>query len=79
MGKVSYLLELPIDISQIKTTFHVSQLQKCLANDSAMVPMDDIKVDERLNYVERLTTILDKKTKTLRNKVVGLVKLQWEH
>lgn len=38
-----------------------------------MVPFDDIQLDDRLNYVERLMGILDKKTMALHNKVVSLV------
>ena len=33
----------------------------------------DIRVDEPLKYMEIPIVILDKKTKTLHNKVVGLV------
>ena len=36
-------------------------------------------MDDSLNYVERPVAILDRKTKTLRNKVVELVKVQWLH
>lgn len=44
-----------------------------------MVPLDDIHIDEHLNYVERSIAILDKKTEALHNKVVGLVKVLWQH
>ena len=33
----------------------------------------------RVNYIERPVEILDKKTKTPRNKVVELVKVHWKH
>ncbi|KAJ9545069.1 hypothetical protein OSB04_024776 [Centaurea solstitialis] len=56
-----------------------SSLRKCLADESAHIPIDDIQVDERLNYVERPIAILERKTKSLRNKEIGLVKVQWEH
>lgn len=36
-------------------------------------------MNERFNYVERPMTILDRKTKTLHNKVVKLMKVQWQH
>ncbi|KAJ9565813.1 hypothetical protein OSB04_001779 [Centaurea solstitialis] len=79
VGKVAYRLELPPELSQIHNTFHVSQLRKCLADEAAHIPIDDIQVDERLNYVERPIAVLERKTKTLRNKEIGLVKVQWEH
>ncbi|KAJ9541895.1 LOW QUALITY PROTEIN: hypothetical protein OSB04_028401, partial [Centaurea solstitialis] len=79
VGKVAYRLELPPKLSQIHNTFHVSQLRKCLADESAHIPIDDIQVDERLNYVERPIAVLERKTKTLRSKEIGLVKVQWEH
>jgi hypothetical protein len=64
VGKVAYRLELPPELSQIHHTFHVFQLRKCLADESALVAIDDIQVDERLNYVERPTAILERKTKS---------------
>ena len=36
-------------------------------------------MDDRLNYIERSVAILDRKMKNLRNKVVVLVKVQWQH
>ncbi|KAJ9564288.1 hypothetical protein OSB04_000254 [Centaurea solstitialis] len=79
VGKVAYRLELPPELSQIHDTFHVSQLRKCLADESAFVPLEDIEVDERLNYAEKPIAVLERKTKTLRNKEIWIVKVQWEH
>ena len=79
VGKVAYRLDLPTNLSQIHSMFHVSQLWKCLTHDSIVVPVDNIQEDECLNYMERPVMILDKKTKTLCNKVLELVKVQWQH
>ncbi|KAJ9565504.1 hypothetical protein OSB04_001470 [Centaurea solstitialis] len=79
VGRVAYRLELPPELSQIHDTFHVSQLRKCLADESAFVSLEDIEVDEWLNYAEKPIAVLERKTKTLRNKEVGIVKVQWEH
>ena len=46
-----------------------------MVDDSAFVHLDDIQVDDCLNYIERPVTVLDRKTKALRNKVVSLVKV----
>ncbi|KAJ9564822.1 hypothetical protein OSB04_000788 [Centaurea solstitialis] len=52
MGRVAYRLELPEVFDLSRSTFHVSQLSKCLAGESAHIPLDDIQVGEGLNYVE---------------------------
>ena len=59
VGKVAYKLNLPAELSRIHSTFHVSQLQKCLVDDSTVVPLEDIQVDGSLNYIERPEAILD--------------------
>lgn len=79
VGKVAYRLELPEPLSQIHNTFHVSQLRKYLTDETAYVPLEDIQVDEGLIYVERSTTVLECKTKTLHNKGIGIVKVQWQY
>ena len=50
-----------------------------MVDDSVVVPLEDIQVDDSLNYIERPVAILDRKTKALRNKKVELVKVQWQH
>ena len=50
-----------------------------MVDDSVVVPLENIQVDDFLNYIERLISILDMKTKALRNKEVELVKVHWQH
>ena len=76
VGKLAYRLDLPAELSQIHSTFQVSQLRKCLVDDLAVVPLEDIQVDGNLNYIERPVVILDRKSKDLRNKRVERVKVQ---
>ena len=53
MGKVAYRLELPDELSLIHNTFHVSQLRKCIVDESTIIPLEDMQIDKRLNYVEK--------------------------
>ncbi|XP_022019588.1 uncharacterized protein LOC110919630 [Helianthus annuus] len=79
VGKVAYRLELPPSLEGIHNTFHVSQLRKCLTDETAHVPLEDIEVDEKMNYIERPVAIKDSKIKTLRNKEIKQVLVQWQH
>ena len=69
VGRVVHRMDLLEEIIQIHNTFHLSQFWKCLVDDSVVVLMDDIQVDDGLNYIERPLAVLDKRTETLRNKV----------
>ncbi|KAI3776002.1 hypothetical protein L1987_45762 [Smallanthus sonchifolius] len=79
VGQVAYRLDLPVEFSGIHPTFHVSHLRKCLADDTAHMPYDEIEVYKILNYVEEPIAILDRAEKRLRNKSIHLVKVQWKH
>ncbi|XP_022024057.1 uncharacterized protein LOC110924347 [Helianthus annuus] len=79
VGRVAYRIELPSTLDGIHNTFHVSQLRKCLADETTVVPLDDIELDEGLNYVKRPIAIKDVKVKNLRNKAVRQVFVQWQH
>ncbi|KAJ9543938.1 hypothetical protein OSB04_023645 [Centaurea solstitialis] len=69
----------PRFIGPFEIVARVEKLRKCLVDESAHVPIDDIQVDERLNYAKKPIAILERKTKTLRNKEIEIVKVRWEN
>ncbi|XP_021974899.1 uncharacterized protein LOC110870012 [Helianthus annuus] len=77
--KVSPWNELPPALDGIHNTFHVSQLRKCLADETAYVPLDDIEMDEKMNNVERPMAIKDSKIRHLQNKAIRQVLVQLQH
>ena len=46
-----------------------------MKDESIVVPLNDIYVDDCRYYIDRKVVILDRKSKAFRNKVVLLVKL----
>ncbi|GJW15636.1 putative reverse transcriptase domain-containing protein [Tanacetum coccineum] len=52
IGPVAYRLRLHKELNGVHDTFHVSNLKKCLADPTLQVPLDEIQVDARLNFVE---------------------------
>ncbi|GKC60374.1 putative reverse transcriptase domain-containing protein [Tanacetum coccineum] len=57
---VAYRLRLPKELSSVHDTFHVSNLKKCLADANLHVPLEEIKVDKILRFVEELIKIMDR-------------------
>ncbi|GJX05875.1 putative reverse transcriptase domain-containing protein [Tanacetum coccineum] len=52
VGPVAYRSDLPEELNGVHDTFHVSNLTKCLADPTLQVPLDEIRVDTWLNFVE---------------------------
>ncbi|GJT56455.1 putative reverse transcriptase domain-containing protein, partial [Tanacetum coccineum] len=65
------------ELSGVHDTFHVSNLKKCLADASLHVPLDEIKVDKTLCFVEEPVEIMDRDVKRLKRSKISLVKVRW--
>ncbi|KAJ9552914.1 LOW QUALITY PROTEIN: hypothetical protein OSB04_016959 [Centaurea solstitialis] len=78
IGTVAYRLELPVELNGVHNMFHVSNLRKCLAEPEMAIPLEDIEVDQKLNFVEEPVAILERKIRKLRKKEIVLVKIQWK-
>ncbi|GJU10072.1 putative reverse transcriptase domain-containing protein [Tanacetum coccineum] len=52
VGTVAYRLELPEKLSKVHSTFHVSKLKKCMADEPLAIPLDEIQVDDKLHFIE---------------------------
>ncbi|GKC52316.1 putative reverse transcriptase domain-containing protein [Tanacetum coccineum] len=76
IGSVAYRLRLPKELSSVHDTFHVSNLKKCLAHANLHVPLDEIKVDKTLRFVEVPLEIMDRKVKTLKRSKIPIVKVR---
>ncbi|GJT60048.1 putative reverse transcriptase domain-containing protein [Tanacetum coccineum] len=77
IGLVAYRLRLPEELSSVHDTFHVSNLKKCLADANLHVPLDEIKVDKTLRFVEEPVEIMDREIKKLKRRKIALVKVRW--
>nr|GEZ36813.1 putative reverse transcriptase domain-containing protein [Tanacetum cinerariifolium] len=66
IGPVAYHLRLPQELSIVHDTFHVSNLKKFLADANLHVPLDEIKVDKTLRFVEEPVEIIDREVKRLK-------------
>ena len=78
IGKVAYRLELPPELGNVHPTFHVSNLRKCLADENLHIPLDEIRVDNTMHFVEKPVEIVDRSFKQLKGKRIKLVKVRWE-
>nr|GEY22189.1 putative reverse transcriptase domain-containing protein [Tanacetum cinerariifolium] len=77
VGKVSYRLELPQELSRVHHTFHVSNIKKCYADKPLAMPLEGIHVDDKLQFVEEPVEIMEREIKRLKRSHIPLVKVCW--
>ncbi|GJX61719.1 putative reverse transcriptase domain-containing protein [Tanacetum coccineum] len=77
IGPVAYKLELPEELSNVYSTFHVSNLKKCLSDESLVIPMKELRLDDKLNFVEEPVEIMDREVKQLKQSRIPIVKVRW--
>nr|GEV86831.1 retrotransposon protein, putative, Ty3-gypsy subclass [Tanacetum cinerariifolium] len=59
VGTVVYRLELPHQLSRVHSTFHVSNLKKCLSDEPLAILLDELHIDDKLYFVEEPMEIMD--------------------
>ncbi|GJR81706.1 hypothetical protein Tco_0152491 [Tanacetum coccineum] len=60
VGTVAYRLKLSPRLSRVHNTFHVSNLKKCLSDESLVIPLDEIHIDDKLHFIEEPVEIMDR-------------------
>ncbi|GKA97237.1 hypothetical protein Tco_0825131, partial [Tanacetum coccineum] len=75
VGPVAYRLDLPEELNGVHDKFHVSNLKKCLADPTLQVPLDEIRADAKLNFVEDPVKILEREFKKLKHSRIAIVKI----
>ncbi|GJV45176.1 putative reverse transcriptase domain-containing protein [Tanacetum coccineum] len=66
VGTVAYRLELPEQLSRVHSTFHVSNLKKCLVDEPLAIPLDEIQFDNKLHFIEEPIEIMYREVKHLK-------------
>ncbi|GKA47984.1 hypothetical protein Tco_0740942 [Tanacetum coccineum] len=74
IGPVAYKLELPEELSSIHNTFHVFNLKKCLSDESLIISMKELQLDDKLNLVEEPVEIMDREINQLKRSHIPIVK-----
>ncbi|GJU02878.1 putative reverse transcriptase domain-containing protein [Tanacetum coccineum] len=77
VGPVAYRLRLPQELVGIHETFHVSNLKKFLADVNLHVPLEEIKIDDKLRFVEEPIEVMDHEVKKLKQSKIPIVKIRW--
>ncbi|GKD97131.1 putative reverse transcriptase domain-containing protein [Tanacetum coccineum] len=76
IGLVAYKPKLLEELSNVYSTFHVSNLKKCLSDESLVIPMKELRLDDKLNFVEEPVEIMDREVKKLKQSRIPIIKVR---
>ncbi|KAK4712909.1 hypothetical protein R3W88_018816 [Solanum pinnatisectum] len=79
IGNVAYELELPQELTIVRSVFHISMLKKCMGDPSLIIQTENIEIKDSLSYEEIHIRILDRQVCKLRTKEVASVKVLWRN
>ncbi|GKB63868.1 hypothetical protein Tco_0920054, partial [Tanacetum coccineum] len=57
--------------------FHVSNLKKCLSDESLVIPLEELHVDDKLHFVEEPVEVVDREIKRLKRSHISIIKVRW--
>ncbi|GJY41675.1 putative reverse transcriptase domain-containing protein [Tanacetum coccineum] len=77
VGTVAYKIELSQQLSRVHSTFHLSNLKKCLSDESLVIPLDEIHIDDKLHFIEEPVEIMDREVKRLKQSRIPIIKVRW--
>nr|GEY01667.1 putative reverse transcriptase domain-containing protein [Tanacetum cinerariifolium] len=77
VGTIAYRLKLPQQLSRVHSTFHVSNLKKCLSHEPFAIPLDELHIDDKLRFVEEPVEIMDREIKRLMQSRIPIIKVRW--
>nr|GEZ74986.1 putative reverse transcriptase domain-containing protein [Tanacetum cinerariifolium] len=75
VGTVAYKLKLLQELSMVHNTFHVSNLNKCHADEPLAVSLNGLHFDDKLHFMEEPIEIVEQEVKRLKRSHIPLVKV----
>nr|GEV36883.1 hypothetical protein [Tanacetum cinerariifolium] len=67
-------LELPHHLSRVHNTFHVPNLKKCLSDESLVISLDELRIDDTLHFLKEPVEIMDREIKQLKRRHIPIIK-----
>nr|GEU70315.1 putative reverse transcriptase domain-containing protein [Tanacetum cinerariifolium] len=62
-------------LSRVHSTFHVSNLKKCLSDEPLAIPLDELHIDDKLRFVEESVEIMDRETLILLRTILEVLQI----
>nr|GEZ01811.1 putative reverse transcriptase domain-containing protein [Tanacetum cinerariifolium]GEZ26312.1 putative reverse transcriptase domain-containing protein [Tanacetum cinerariifolium]GEZ85146.1 putative reverse transcriptase domain-containing protein [Tanacetum cinerariifolium] len=55
----------------------MSNLKKCLSDESLVIPLDELRIDDKLHFMEEPVEVMDREIKQLKRSLIPIIKVRW--
>nr|GFC82435.1 putative reverse transcriptase domain-containing protein [Tanacetum cinerariifolium] len=62
---------------RVHHTFHVSNVKKCYSDKSLVMPLEEVHINDTLQFMEEPVEIMEREIKRLKQSRIPLVKVRW--
>nr|GFB86347.1 putative reverse transcriptase domain-containing protein [Tanacetum cinerariifolium] len=76
VGTIAYRLKQPQQLSRVHSTFHISNLRKCLSDEPLAIPLDELHIDDKFRFVDEPIEIMERQIKRLRQSRIPIIKVR---
>ncbi|GKD14132.1 putative reverse transcriptase domain-containing protein, partial [Tanacetum coccineum] len=56
---------------------YVGPFKKCLSDESLVIPLEELRVDDKLHFVEEPIEVVDREIKQLKSSRIPIIKVRW--
>nr|GEX02954.1 putative reverse transcriptase domain-containing protein [Tanacetum cinerariifolium] len=56
---------------------YIGPFKKCLSDESLVIPLDELRIDDKLHFVEEPMEIMDREIKQLKRIRIPIIKVRW--
>ncbi|GJV82972.1 hypothetical protein Tco_1522870 [Tanacetum coccineum] len=57
--------------------FHVSNLKKYLSDETLVIPLEELRVDDKLHFMKEPIEVMDREIKQLKRSRIPIIKVRW--
>ncbi|GJV94536.1 putative reverse transcriptase domain-containing protein [Tanacetum coccineum] len=68
---------LSLQALRVQNTFYVLNLKKCLSDESLVIPLEELRVDDKPHFVEEPVEVVDREIKRLKRRCIPIIKVRW--
>ncbi|GKF11299.1 putative reverse transcriptase domain-containing protein [Tanacetum coccineum] len=56
---------------------YVGPFKKCLSDESHVIPLEELRVDDKLHFMEEPIEVMDREIKQMRRSRIPIIKVRW--